>query len=357
MPRTLTARRRHFRLAELARLALLALLVTAGGACADDSYLVVTLKSLDTPFENVRLVRVRVRSLNGQQQATPEYDRTKEMKEPIAFDATTGKTFSLSFKPERSGEVEITVNVFDGTACIGEASMVRATIKQESVNTVTALVRHTSTCMLVTGCSPTVPMSCATGETCVVNCELNAGMCVMGGMRGPGEACNGNGDCMPGTQCFEFPSNATTGCTGTKVCLKFCDNDAGCPAPVLSRCLNPVLCGGGAATTYKTCSFACDPRGAATTGCPAGLTCFLYQTPSGGEDSPDCGCREPTRTGTDGAVCTGSTNCAPGHVCNTMGTTRVCRRLCRMDSAAADCPTGTCMALTNNTTYGVCIPP
>lgn len=124
-----------------------------------------------------------------------------------------------------------------------------------------------------------------------------------------------------------------------------------------SACQNAVVCDL-TTTTYKTCTFACDPRGEGTLGCPAGLLCFLYKNPIPGKpDSPDCNCREPppNRMGTDGAPCTSSVSCAPGHICNQTGGTLTCRRLCKM-SSPGDCtaPQG-CSRLENNDTFGVCV--
>ena len=180
------------------------------------------------------------------------------------------------------------------------------------------------------------------------------GRCVPGGAKGPGETCASNSDCSPGTQCFDF------GCaTTTRVCLKFCAQDDACAAMTnatgTSTCRDPVYCP--AVTTYKTCGFACDPRGTATAGCPTGLNCFLFQDPAGGQDSPSCGCPAATRVGVDGATCASSNDCAPGFLCDQMAGAQVCRKLCKMASPT-DCTGGQgCAPLTNNTVFGVCIPP
>jgi hypothetical protein len=161
---------------------------------------------------------------------------------------------------------------------------------------------------------------------------------------------------MPGTQCFDY--SGILGCSaGTKACLRFCQGDGECqPLGAGSTCRNPVICDSVTTTAYKTCSFACDPRGDATMGCAAGLACFLFQNPDPTkEDLPDCSCRDPSRTRTDGMACTRSADCAPGHICNMMAGTMTCRRLCKM-SDPGNCGTATCAALANSTTYGVCIP-
>jgi hypothetical protein len=123
-----------------------------------------------------------------------------------------------------------------------------------------------------------------------------------------------------------------------------------------AACRNPVSCRIDTVvnTTYRTCSFGCDPRGDGTAGCPSGLRCFLYRDPLTGQDNPDCGCVAPTRVKGDGMACASAEECAPGHVCNVMGGTQVCRRLCKV-GVSADCPTPrVCQPLTG-AAFGVCI--
>jgi hypothetical protein len=256
------------------------------------------------------------------------------------------------------------------------------------------------------GCDPAMPGGqCADNQTCFVNCSANQGICIAAGTKGPGEACATNSDCMPGTQCFDY--GKIPGCgAGTKICQRFCNSDAQCGAMVggagtgggipgtggtgggagspggaagiggtggaggaagslgdqtlvigAGTCRNPVVCGPNLSTSYRTCSFGCDPRGNATAGCPTGLLCFLYSDATTAEDTPDCGCPEPSRVGTDGAGCKSAAVCAPGFICNMMGGTEVCRKLCRM-SSLTDCAAPTiCGKLSNNSVFGVCIPP
>jgi hypothetical protein len=121
-----------------------------------------------------------------------------------------------------------------------------------------------------------------------------------------------------------------------------------------------VQCGG-VATGYHTCTFACDPRlaSAAKSGCPTGLACLVV----GNMDQVDCACPESTRKGTDGTNCTTSAECAPGYICNMMGGTQKCRAVCRCDANGMTCmaqtnectDNRTCTALTNDTTFGVCL--
>lgn len=396
-------------------------LLSAGPSCSHDSYLKVTLLAADGTFQDVGRVDVSVQSGTNMSSAWLQYVPGT----PISFDTMTSRTLSISFTPSQSGAVFLDVGVVDsGGACLGRGSATTS-IKKGEVSSVLVTLRHTTTCpaamdggtadtgrsaITFPGCDPARPTdTCAANQTCFVNCKDRLGMCVAAGTKGPGEICMQNDDCMPGTQCFDY--STLPGCgSGTKVCQKFCSDDAQCasgsggrgsggvggdlgtggsgghvdagagergggggggggtgpggagvldPAvPGISTCRNPVICSPNVLTTYSTCGFACDPRGDATLGCPTGLLCFLYKSSApGGEDGPDCGCREPTRTGTDGTSCTSSTTCAPGHICNVMGSTQVCRKLCRM-SALTDCAAPkTCNALLNNSVFGVCVPP
>jgi hypothetical protein len=262
------------------------------------------------------------------------------------------KTLSVSFTPDRAGRVSVKVTVSNASACLGTGAAT-ATIDKGGVARATVTLAP-SGCSAFSGCDPAVAGSCPATQTCYVDCAAQTGRCVPGGAKGPGETCLSNSDCSPGTQCFDF------GCaTTTRVCLKFCTQDDACVAMTnatgTSTCRDPVYCP--AATTYKTCGFACDPRGNATTGCPMGLACFLFQDPAGGQDSPSCGCPAGSRVGVDGASCASSNDCAPGFLCDQMAGAQVCRRLCKM-SSPTDCTGGAdCAPLTNNTVFGVCIPP
>jgi len=386
---------------------------TAG--CSHDSYVVLTLMASTGELPNVTDVAVRVRQYpSGMPESllvwhTLDHPRTIDMKK--------GLSLSVSFTPDRSGQADFMVDAFNAAGCVAEGSL-RTPIAQGETKREQVVLIATTSCTLArrandggigdsrpagtggaggtggaatastggrggggstggaggaggvvtfNGCDPAAPTSCASGQTCFVDCQARTGMCIGGGARGPGETCTSNNDCMPGPQCFDYSGTSDTGCPSSlKVCLKFCSGDAQCTATAgagpgalaLEGCRNPVVCpaagGGGFTTSYKNCSFACDPRGAATTGCPAGLYCFLYGDPTRGEDSPDCGCRVPSRKGADGDACFSSSDCAPGLICNAMGGTLTCRRLCKM-SSAGDCGAATCSPLTNNTTYGVCM--
>jgi len=389
-------KRPHARLARsLAALAGLGLLV-AWASCSHDSYLVLNLRSGDSDFTGVAFVEVTVTQAGrAPKLLSPDYDSARYN----TFSSASGPTLSVSFSPDVSGTVDVDVVVKDiNKMCLGRGNLRDITLVANGTTRVAISIKHTADCtatqtdggtddsgtdasgtidsgVTFPGCDPANAASCPSGKTCFVDCTTKAGTCVAGGNRGPGESCSTNSNCMPGTQCFDF--SGISGCSNpTRICMKFCASDgqclatpsptgdAGAPtpdggAPLSSfdypggSCQSPVVCSGGVTTSYRTCNFVCDPRGDGKIGCPSGLTCFLYRDRNGG-DSPDCGCREPSRTGTDGMACTSSVNCAPGFICNQMSATSVCRRLCSANSTT-DCGTKTCTMLTNNVGFGVCL--
>jgi hypothetical protein len=199
-------------------------------------------------------------------------------------------------------------------------------------------------------CEPTSPSTCGAGRTCFVGCrgEMATGLCTMGGTTPAGGACTDNKDCEPGSQCFEFPCAGAA--TKPRMCMRFCRQDGDCGAD--RRCFTNVPCGT-APTTHKVCSHSCDPTGEATTGCPAGLHCFIFRG-----ELPDCDCRGRTRTGGDGEPCEDTSNCQPGYLCVSAGPTgRTCRPLCRLDTGV--CPAGRACAKLSEPdykTFGACLP-
>jgi len=337
-------------------------------SCAHDSYIVVQMRSAGVDLIGVSEVTVTVKDT-----ATGMPMVTRTFKVPVdgglAIDGTTGKTFSLSFTPDRSGTVDLAVTACTGTgcaatgACMAAGTQLGVRINKGGTTNTTVALAPSSTCgtpdggtpdgkVTFAGCAPAQPGSCPAPQTCYVDCKEKKGVCVQGGARAAGEACDSNSDCMPGTQCFDFGCGANT-----KYCLKFCNTDVDCAGSTtvsaVSTCTDPVICP--EMTSYKTCGFTCDPRGDGKKGCPVGLTCFLYSTGAGGQDAPGCGCSSPTRVGTDGAKCTAASDCAPGFLCDQMLGGTFCRRLCQM-ATPGDCPTGqTCTALQNNATFGVCL--
>jgi len=388
----------------LAALGLVILGTGAGMACARDSYLVVTLSSADdTPFTAVTAVDVTVSGVAGHDPKTlPTYVPTM----PLTFGrmAADGRVrFSVAFTPDVVGKVTLQVTVSsDVTPCLGYGEVHDVTIARGGTQAVAVQIQHTDgTCPAGTqlpdggldgagdgaagsdadgppssqltfpGCDPTVttPGACAAGESCFVDCDSKVARCVPAGTSGPGQSCVTANDCMVGSQCFDL--SARPGCAPrTQVCLPFCANDTQCAASTGAAplsdaasppfrypggsCATAVECTGALMTTYKTCTFACDPRGDATSGCPTGLLCFLFHRAAGG-DAPDCGCREPTRTGADGTTCVSSASCQPGFVCNESNGALACRRLCLVTSPTPECGTKVCTPLSTNPTFGVCL--
>jgi len=342
----------------VALLGLLAAALTSLSACSDDSYLVLSLHTDGATVAGITKITVEVTAAAGQPMATRIFAVGGAA--GVMLDAATSKSLSVSFSPDRSGQVTVKVTA-GGTACLAGGSVTANIVKggtaQATVTLTAAGCPATSdggadVAPSFPGCNPAVAGSCPATQTCYVNCTSRMGECVPGGTKGPGQSCTSNNDCAPGTQCFDFNCPTTT-----RVCLKFCAGDDACTAMSgpggVSTCRDPVLCPD--MTTYKTCGFACDPRGTATVGCPAGLNCFLFADPAGGEDSPSCGCPAPTRVGTDGTACTASSDCAPGFICDQMTGGLFCRRLCKMGSAGDCSGTTTCTALANNSVYGVCL--
>ncbi|MFL5304240.1 MAG: hypothetical protein ACJ8F1_03465 [Polyangia bacterium] len=289
----------------------------------------------------------------------------------IAPDASVAMgTLSVSFSADQTGDVEFDVKARDAHGCQRGHGAAIITIKKGATVEGLVLLAPDEACATdggadgavpggqFPGCDPVHPV-CAGGQTCQVNCKATINACTPGGSGGPGTPCQGNADCAPGSQCFDYTS---LGCA-TKVCLRFCGTDSDCggrsdagggPG---SFCRDPVTCDG-TATAYRTCSASCDPTGVAAlanrTGCPAGLACVLPAS----MDHVACGCPEMTRTRPEGAACTSTTQCAPGFVCE-----QTCRAVCRCDlknaacTAPNQCPTPgtTCTPIAGEALYGVCL--
>lgn len=383
--------------------------VAAASGCARDSYLLVTLISADTTFSDVSTVDVTVSGVAGRDPvALPTYVPAT----PVSFGQpmTDGRVrFSVAFTPSVVGKVTLEVTVGSATIpCLGFGKVADVMISRGGTSAIEIQVHHTTggACPGLSsgpdagsdtgadadanappdstspttfpGCDPTAPTACAAGQSCFVDCTTKATRCVAAGTHGPGESCTTANDCALGSQCFDLSTRP--GCAAaTRLCLPLCADDSQCGASPESdaasppfhypggSCTTAVECADALTTTYKTCTFACDPRGTATKGCPSGLLCFLFHRATG-DDGPDCGCREPTRTGTDGASCVSSASCAPGFVCNESNGTLACRRLCLLAGTGAgagagdaavtpgsECGDKTCTPLSTNPTFGACL--
>ena len=339
----------------------------SAGACRDQqSFVVVTVQSADpTPIANVMDLVVTV--TNGPSARTLTYP-APSTENPFtitgSYDTLTGKigkTLSISFTLSHESDVVVEVSARDAARCtIGHGSG-RTPIKKGGVTAVTVELDHTTgPCegaggvdgAVFPGCDPAT-LTCGSGLTCAVNCRALQGQCVAAGSTTPGGLCgNGNVDCQPGTQCFTYSDPASS--CNVPVCLKFCKTDDNCGgASSGSLCQGKVPCtvdGGTLLTAYHTCTFACDPRGPATTGCPMGLHCFVVDT----MDQVDCSCTESTRTGVEGGSCVRGTDCAPGFICNL--TAAKCQKICKRSDNSTDCgPNQVCTMLRDDQIYGVCL--
>jgi hypothetical protein len=316
---------------------------------------------------------------------------------PLTIDQGNTNNLSVSFTGARSGTVDLTVSAKNAAGCTIGFLALPVLIRQGGVTSATVDLAAQTECTTPAdggvdaggdafpGCDPVTP-ACMPGDTCQVNCKTRSGQCTQGGTGAPGTICVDNRDCAPGSQCFDY--SGAGGCN-VKVCLRFCNGDQRCsssPADAGTGAEAGTIDGGGAdgdassrasgpqslcqglvpcpsgLTAYHTCTFACDPRATAatahTSGCPEGLSCLVV----GNMDQVDCACAESSRKGKDGEACASGSQCAPGYICNMMGSTQTCRAVCRCDAkgmsctAANDCGGGkTCSALTNDTTFGVCL--
>lgn len=355
-------------------LAALTSVLLGAGACRDQqSFVVVTVDSSEnTPITGVvDLVVVVTNDSNTTQLTYPVPADQSPLTITNVADPHTGevgKTFSVSFTIGRTDSALFHVTARDASHCIiavGENSQL---IKRGGVTNVLVHLDHAGgPCdgmdgggadapAVFPGCDPAT-ISCSAGLTCAVNCAALQGQCVVAGTTAPSGLCEqGNASCSPGSQCFTYSGQNCS----VPVCLKFCKTNSDCAttgsnsAGTTSVCQGNVSCpidGGVLPTGYHTCTFACDPRGAATGGCPAGLHCFVVDT----MDQVDCTCTEATRTHTEGQSCTRGVDCLPGLICDL--STAKCQRVCRRGSDT-DCATAigkTCTALTSDQIFGVCL--
>lgn len=360
----------------------LAGLALAFGACSGGkSFVVLHLKtdSAGVRFTDVQKIVVTV-SQTSALTNTLTYDA-----HGLTIDSVNDQDLSISFTPEQSGVVTLDVEAVGANDCRVARANTTAIIRKGGTASATAYFYGYNSCVTdggapnpdgatFPGCDPANPV-CGAGNTCQVNCGASprVAACTPAGKGKQGAACTANLDCEPGSQCFKY---ASPGCA-VSVCLRFCSGEAQCApaagdggatdggAPGIgtqSTCAGPVQCGA-ILTSYRTCTFACDPRESAraanASSCPAGLACLIV----GDRDQVDCACPEASRTGTDGADCTGGAQCAPGYICNMMSGVKKCRALCRCDVSAGLCTapndcraTGkSCNPLTNDTLFGVCL--
>jgi hypothetical protein len=377
-------------------LALAVAMLLVAACSKPKSFIVLTLRTADPNAQITGVTAVVVTVTQAPTLSQKLSYPTKDGK-PLTINQGNGNDLSVSFTGARSGPVDLAVSVQDASGCtIGFLGNLSVSIRQGDVASSVVNLQVEHDCSVAPdggvdaegdafpGCDPVTPAPlCTATETCQVNCMTQKGECTAGGKGTSGSPCAMNKDCAAGLQCFDYSG---TGCA-VKICLRFCNDDNGCSsgaadagtgpeagvkdgggaeggaasAPPRSVCQGLVPCGK-VITAYHTCTFACDPRqkaaAASSTGCPTGLSCLVI----GSMDEVDCACAEPSRKGVDGADCVGGAQCAPGFVCNKVAGVEKCRGVCRCDAigmscmAPNDCEGGkVCSALTNDTTFGVCL--
>ena len=146
-------------------------------------------------------------------------------------------------------------------------------------------------------------------------------------------------------------------------CRRYCADDAECPGAG-GLCTIKVVHGTPTMEVpgVTTCSSGCDP--VTSSGCPAGFTCPIAGNDTDGYYSQ---CRK-AGAGTQEAVCTDHSQCAPNFECLVLPGDDRCRRACLVDAATTGCeniPGTVCtgynpaVTLGNSTTpeYGNCVTP
>jgi len=354
------------KLRPLLALALLPLL----GACADDSYAVVSVLTYSDSVDGVAQFRVYVE--NGSAQDTLLYPQ--QPSESLHLDTVHPVTFSVQFSSSRaSGQATFEVEPLDKNGAVLGYGKTTASINKGNVFNVSVLVvlgalrpEHpvdagtagdSGTSQL--SCDPYAPSAaCGANQTCGLLCSQDqpaVGMCYAAGVGNPGDTCANNNDCGPGSQCFTFTA---IGCS-VMTCLRFCNHDDSLCGETGAFCNVPINCG--TTAPFEACSRPCDPTGAGVGGCAAGLACFVYAG-----ETTDCACAGLGGVGaacTQNSGCNGEASCSgcqPGLSCvvptgAAAGSTGgACRPICNL--AAPACPTGTCHAFdgSNRLVYGFC---
>lgn len=322
-----------------ARLPLLIGLAAATACAKHKSFILVEVLSTSGEIRGVAQLLVDVQSGPNTDFLRYPTERTAD----LVIAEKTAVTFSVSFTTGHKGQIEVGVAAVDKMGMLLGYGTAAAAIYPGGTNQVTVRVTRGAAPPGGDGgapdaatCQPAAPSPCGASGTCFVACRGDAGtgMCTTGGTRQPGETCERNEDCAPGSQCFSF---ACAAAAPIRTCLRFCADANDCGGGL---CSTPVQCAD-TPTGFRACSRPCDPTGPATAGCAAGLFCFLFDG-----ELPDCDCRAQTRVGGDGAACTDTRGCQPGFHCVSMGGATRCRALCRLDGTGARCTAGlTCTKL------------
>jgi len=202
-----------------------------------------------------------------------------------------------------------------------------------------------------TECPPTPPPICDVFLSC--GCDpgqkCSSGQsglaCVAAGTKVAGEACAGDGECVPGTVCLSYG--------GSQTCRVFCDDvhpcgaDEACYVGVNDRSVPPkvvaTICGPTCILLVQDCTI-------------AGQSC--YPSPEVYPVAEKGTCR-PSGAGVQGETCATSSNCATGYVCVKLGGsgTSICAKMCDREGGAPACELQTtCGPLSGHTKTGICLP-
>ncbi|MFO0551399.1 MAG: hypothetical protein U0271_23615 [Polyangiaceae bacterium] len=194
-----------------------------------------------------------------------------------------------------------------------------------------------------------VAPQCGCDEDAACSVDGNGGrICVVAGTVQPGQICDANNYCAPGSVCVGYTDGETT-------CAEFCNSDVECTAPG-GKCVLPLT----GAPTVMLCSENCEL--VTSQGCPlANSSCQIGVTAS---DEPYTLC-VPSGAGVEQSVCADSSECAPGFTClPTTANDSRCFEWCNVNGGS--CPINeSCLGLEistgvplviGNVTYGVCNP-
>jgi hypothetical protein len=322
-------------------------LLLSAACSSGKSFAVVKVRSDSGDFPNVAQFVVYVTNEPGRRD-TLYYPRSPGG--PYRVSTTDSVDFSVSFSSSYLGTLGLGVAPRDAQgASLGYGEASKKIVPGEVIQMEILVVRDAlppptgDDAGAPPPCDPTSTTSCGANSTCYVRCEgtQSAGTCTPAGLGQPGQACTGNKDCAPGSQCFEYACG--------KICMKFCKGDLECGE---GRCSTMVPCGT-TATPHRVCSQPCDPRGEGTTGCQSGLRCFLF-------DGENAACDCPGANRGDGEPCQGVRDCRPGLVCLEMeGAVRACRPLCKLAEAGGCTPDRTCtrLVMPDYKIWGACVPP
>lgn len=194
---------------------------------------------------------------------------------------------------------------------------------------------------------------CAAGEACVL-LEGGDRDCREAGSLAHGADCSTE-DCRAGTLCVLLTDDLPP------ACLQFCDDHSDCSAlGAGSLCALPF---GTASETWATaCTIHCDPT-SASSGCPTGLRCGIFELTETGQTLTHCQNGVGTRRHGESCVALDDDpdhDCAQGHFCAevTAGLSQ-CIQLCRV-TGGASCPSLTICnsfttpAIVGGVEYGYC---